>query len=177
MKRPSPTKSAPKQPGTRVKIDWAEAKHDALKGMTYEAIGRKFGVAGRTVKERAVLEDWPTPARLDEAARKIEAMRDAVGNTFTLADAEALLTASHEPDEDGVTEYQRLMSKLCMASMQHFGVAAPIPRSWKEVEIVDKIMRRTLGLDKQGVAPMTQVNVNVLRMDADPVVELSASVG
>jgi hypothetical protein len=177
MKRPPPTKTAPKAPGVRVKADWCAIKEDALKGMQWEALGRKHGLSARTIKERAAVEDWPVPARLERAAREIEALKLAIGDTFSGGETLESLSQRIDLDPDGVEKYKRLVFALCAQGMRHFSVAAPIPKGWREFEILDRIARRAAGLDNEGVANSTLVNVSVLRMDRDPVVEVSATVG
>lgn len=177
MKRPEPTKTTPARPGSKVKIDWCQLKRDALQGTSRAALARKYGVSMRTISEREKREDWPTPARLEKVANQVASMRDAIGDNFSIFnDLEALNTEISKGADDPAA-YITLLQKICKSSLLHFGATVPIPRTWRDAEIADRMARRAYGLDNQQVAQATQINVNVLRMDADPVVEVSDSVG
>jgi hypothetical protein len=136
-------------------VPWDKIKEVAEKGTPLVDVAKLFGISKDSVRMRSQRENWNTPKRVQQKLNKASGMqgRRAAENASLasqLYEAEASQnvtdTATKGLDFDKATKDYRSKGVLKMAKLLDSTIIAP-PRTWKDYDIADKMMRRLLGID------------------------------
>ena len=138
---------------------WSEAEAMAMRGVSYKAIARHFGISHGSVRQRASREDWQTP---DQIARKrskaARLAREGVGEASaetgtggnkgggTLAvwtDRDALLAAAQR----GPKAFGEALAAVARRTLAEGAAAIPVPRTIAELGRWVDILYKTSRLD------------------------------
>ena len=136
-------------------VPWDKIKEVAEKGTPLVDVAKLFGISKDSVRMRSQRENWNTPKRVQQKLNRASGMqsRRAAENASLasqLYDAELSQnvtdTATKGLDFDKATKDYRAKGVLKMAKLLDSTIIAP-PRTWKDYDIADKMMRRLLGID------------------------------
>ena len=136
-------------------VPWDKIKEVAEKGTPLVDVAKLFNISKDSVRMRSQRENWNTPKRVQQKLNKAIGMqgRRAAENaslTDQLYESAASQisadTATKCLDFDTATKDYRTKGVLKMAKLLDATVIAP-PRTWKDYDIADKMMRRLLGID------------------------------
>ena len=145
-----PTNLMPKA----LEVPWDKIKEVAEKGTPLVDVAKLFNISKDAVRMRSARENWNTPKRVQNKLNKavgVQSRRVAENQSIEeqLTDAKTgqLSTASSTMvDFDQATKDYRSKGVLKMARLLDQTIIAP-PRTWKDYDIADKMMRRLLGID------------------------------
>ena len=146
----------------QLNVPWDKIKDAVESGMPMRQVGELFAIKLPTIKARSLREKWSTPKRRSDALKKelsekgnrVAGVQDrmvAINNSLEeqIRDAEdgQISTATSKAvDFDQATKDYRSKGVLKMAKLLDQTIIAP-PRTWKDYDIADKMMRRLLGID------------------------------
>jgi hypothetical protein len=133
-------------------VPWDKIRESCEKGTSLTQVAKLFGIKVDAVRRRSQRENWNTPRRVSGQLDKFAGLHNAkVARNQSVIDQ---LNESKDPQNHLVTatdletiskEYRnKAADKLFKILSQT--IIAP-PRTWKDFDIADKMMRRTLGLD------------------------------
>jgi hypothetical protein len=161
----------------QLNVPWDKIKESVEAGMPVVKVANLFSIKPDTIKQRSLREKWYTPRRKAAALKKeIEEqgnrvpgpqrqmvianaiMEEQMNNRTSAA---SLSSTSSSVDFDTATKDYRSKGVLKMAKILDATVIAP-PRSWKDYDIADKMMRRLLGIDEQEGRSNTIVQLQVV---------------
>lgn len=130
--------------------------------MPMRQVGELFCIKLPTIKARSMREKWSTPKRRSEALKKelsekgnrvagSQGRMVAINNSLEeqirdVEDGQISTATSKVVDFDHATKEYRSKGVLKMAKLLDQTIIAP-PRTWKDYDIADKMMRRLLGID------------------------------
>jgi len=132
-----------------IKADWDAIRQWCEAGNTYQGAAFQFGVKVTTIRSRAKREGWQTPTRTQ---REMSHLQQVVYE----------LTGETEITKPEVSAHETLVAALCHRGLELFADAAPVPRTWKEADLLDRMARRALGIEKPQLAVTPLINVEVL---------------
>jgi hypothetical protein len=150
-------------------VPWDKIKEVVEKGTSLKDAAGLFGISPDAVRTRSNREQWNTPKRLTNKIAKVaklhgnrvaenqsieEQLIDA--KTGKLSPASAALV-----DFDTATKDYRSKGVLKMARLLDQTIIAP-PRTWKDYDIADKMMRRLLGIDDNDGKSNTIVSLQLV---------------
>lgn len=122
---------------------WVHVRDAICAGVDQTLVAHRTGVSERWIESRAARENWLTPAR-----------REAVMKLYQLDDPERLarikddLTiAAAALSAERVLEHRAMVATMASTKMKEGQADIEAPRSWKEMDIADRMARRALGLD------------------------------
>ena len=136
-------------------VPWDKIKEVAEKGTPLVDVAKLFGISKDSVRMRSQRENWNTPKRVQNKLNKATRVQgNRVAENASLAsqlyEAEggqiSTATSSKVVDFDHATKDYRSKGVLKMAKLLDSTIIAP-PRTWKDYDIADKMMRRLLGID------------------------------
>jgi len=167
-----------------LEVPWDEIRKVAEKGTTLVDVAKLFNISKDSVRMRSQRENWNTPKRVQNALNKaIELQSNRTKENQSLAqqlsDAERdqnhPATASKGVDFDQATKDYRNKGVQKMARLLDQTIIAP-PRSWKDFDIADKMMRRLLGIDdnegkSSTIVSLQLVNERLMAQGQDAVIE------
>jgi hypothetical protein len=149
----------------QLNVPWDKIKEACESGMSLSSASKVFDIKIATLKARSLRHQWSTPKRrealLNEKIKAHEEQDNRVaGPQKQLAIANAIreeqlngsepsrkrAAASAPVDFDEATKDYRNKGVQKMAKILDATVIAP-PRTWKDYDIADKMMRRLLGID------------------------------
>ena len=151
-------------------VPWDKIKEVAEKGTPLVDVAKLFNISKDSVRMRSQRENWNTPKRVQQKLNKAIGMqgRRAAENaslTDQLYESAASQisadTATKCLDFDTATKDYRTKGVLKMAKLLDATVIAP-PRTWKDYDIADKMMRRLLGIDDNEGKTNTIVQLQVV---------------
>jgi hypothetical protein len=146
----------------RLNVPWDKIQKSVEDGVPLVKVAELFGIKPATIKQKSYLEKWSTPQRKSKQIKRgIEDLdnRDA-GSQDSRVIANAIQEEQlykraapqnsesryQEVDFDAATKEYRTKGVLKMARLLDGAVLAP-PRTYKDLDIADKMMRRLLGID------------------------------
>jgi hypothetical protein len=164
----------------QLNVPWDKIQEAVESGMSMPAVADLFGIKKDTIRARSLRQQWATPKRKSQVLKKKIQESEEQGNRDTgsqkqLAIANAIMedqllsarggqisTATATPvDFDTATKDYRTKGVLKMAKLLDATVIAP-PRTWKDYDIADKMMRRLLGIDDNEGKSNTIVQLQVV---------------
>jgi hypothetical protein len=157
-------------------VPWDKIKEVAEKGTPLVDVAKLFNISKDSVRMRSARENWNTPKRVQNKLNKavgVQSRRVAENQSIEeqLIDAKTgqISTAtSTAVDFDQATKDYRSKGVLKMARLLDQTIIAP-PRTWKDYDIADKMMRRLLGIDDNEGKSNTIVSLQLVndRLRAD----------
>jgi hypothetical protein len=133
-------------------VPWDKIRESCEKGTPLREVAKLFAISDAAVRMRSNREGWNTPKRVSNRLNKAAGLHnDRVARNQSVAEqleegkAPQNLTTTATDLEGIAKEYRnKAADKLFRILTQT--VIAP-PRTWKDFDIADKMMRRTLGMD------------------------------
>jgi len=152
-----------------LQVPWEKIREAVEKGTSQADVSKLFNISLATIRMRSQRENWNTPRRLSNRLSKVagsqgdKVIANAIraGELYEAEAAQKSTDSSQELDFDQATKLYRTKSVLKMAKLLDGSVIAP-PRTWKDYDIADKIMRRLLGIDDQEGKSNTIVQLQVV---------------
>ena len=164
-------------------IPWDKVRTIVEKGTSLKDAAALFGCSPDAVRTRSNREKWNTPKRLTNKISKVarvhgnrvaentslsEQLKDAEGGQISTASASMV-------DFDQATKDYRGKGVMKMAKLLDQTIIAP-PRTWKDYDIADKMMRRLLGIDdnegkSNTIVSLQLVNDRLMATAQDVVIE------
>jgi len=151
-------------------VPWDKIREVAEKGTPLVDVAKLFNINKDAVRMRSARENWNTPKRVQKKLNKaIEMQGDRVARQAVLSDQlnggedgkNSTLSSTTPLDFDQATKDYRTKGVLKMAKLLDSTVIAP-PRTWKDYDIADKMMRRLLGIDENEGKANTVVQLQVV---------------
>lgn len=135
-------------------VPWDKIREVVEKGTSLKDAAGLFGISPDAVRTRSNREQWNTPKRLTNKIAKVAKLHGnrvaenaSLSEQLTVAECGQKATASASMlDFDHATKEYRTKGVLKMAKLLDQTIIAP-PKTWKDYDIADKIMRRLLGID------------------------------
>lgn len=133
-------------------VPWDKIRESCEKGTPLKEVAKLFNISDAAVRMRSARENWRTPKRLSSQLNRAAGLQnDKVARNQSLAaqldesKSGKNLTITSTDLEALTKEYRhKAADKLFKILTQT--IIAP-PRTWKDFDIADKMMRRTLGMD------------------------------
>lgn len=151
-------------------VPWDKIREVAEKGTPLVDVAKLFNISKDSVRMRSQRENWNTPKRVQNKLSKATGMQSnrAAENAALSAQLYEIEsgqnvadTASKSLDFDKATKDYRTKGVLKMAKLLDSTIIAP-PRTWKDYDIADKMMRRLLGIDDNEGKSNTIVQLQVV---------------
>ena len=151
-------------------VPWDKIREVAEKGTPLVDVAKLFNINKYAVRMRSARENWNTPKRVQKKLNKaIEMQGDRVARQAVLSDQlnggedgkNSTLSSTTPLDFDQATKDYRTKGVLKMAKLLDSTIIAP-PRTWKDYDIADKMMRRLLGIDDNEGKSNTIVQLQVV---------------
>ena len=121
---------------------WAEIKVRHLNAETKEALAEEFGIHPDTIKKRCESEQWPTATNLRKKAESMLAKADAL-------DGQNLEKKIKKEWGDRQEKHRQKMWELLSEKLENMDAEEIKIKSAHDLERVDAVMRRTLGLESE----------------------------
>lgn len=139
-----------------IKADWDAIREWCEAGNTYQGASFQFGVNVSTIRNRAKRERWETPSRTKHELACVQKVIFGLPAT------------SEETGEVGPVakpvgeEHEALIAALCHEGLRLFSEAAPVPRNWKEADLLDRMARRALRLEEKEPPSRNIIDISIL---------------
>ncbi len=158
------SESKPKKTGRPpIKADWPAIREWCEAGHTYQGAAFQFGVNVSTIRNRAKRERWETPSRTKAELACVQKVIYGLQET------------SGDPEEEGPVakpegeKHEALVAALCHRGLELFSEAAPVPRTWKEADLLDRMARRALRLEDREQRRADSLFVDVAILNQGPI--------
>jgi hypothetical protein len=148
--------NAPKESAT----DWTAIETQITSGaMTYPEAAEHFGIPENTIRKRASRKRWRTTQR---TLKRLVTKQVQKQVEKTVASAAIAISASE------IEAHKRKVFDITSKSIAKFRAKAP--KTFRELDSADKIVRRAAGLqdDQTQVGVLLQVNESINAFDAEP---------
>jgi len=155
-------------------VPWDKIREVAEKGTSLVDVAKLFNISKDSVRMRSLRENWNTPQRVKKKLNKVvEEQNNRVAGQHGInaslieqlnereGGQKSPATSTSVADFDQATKDYRSKGVLKMARLLDQTVIAP-PRTWKDYDIADKIMRRLLGIDDEAGKANTIVSLQVV---------------
>jgi hypothetical protein len=162
---------------TRAKLNvpWDKIREAVEKGTPQTEIAALYGIKKDTIRARSQREGWSTPRRLGQALSKVSERHNdkvaglhdnRVARNLSLIDQLNESEAGQKSpatatDLEAISKEYRHKAADKLYKILTQTIIAP-PRTWKDFDIADKMMRRTLGLDDGEAKSNTIVQLQVV---------------
>jgi hypothetical protein len=168
----------------KLDVPWDKIKKSVEEGVPIVKVAELFSIRPGTIKQKSYLEKWSTPKRKSSSLkREIEDRGNRVaGLQGGLVLENKMLeeqlkggeltgnskSKSQEIDFEQATKEYRTKGVLKMARLLDGAILAP-PKTYKDLDIADKMMRRLLGIDDNEGKSNTIVSLQLVndRLRAD----------
>ncbi len=128
---------------------WREIELACVAGMPFPEAEKRFGVKANTIRIYAQRHGWPTPNAVIRRTKELTKLGDPAAN--------ALEKVAASWKEKGEAHRSEVFARTRKAITE--SDIGP-PTNWKDFEIVDKVARRSAGLENNEVVQQTLVNIN-----------------
>jgi len=135
-------------------VDWSAARADLALGLTFEQTAEKHGVSHWALRKRAQREHWVTPVDVSKA------LVSKLSKQAPKASKQATLDALQRTWAEEGESYRRMIVKKLVPLINTAQIDAP--DNARDLETIDKVVRRNLGLDS---GEGTTVNLVVAPQD------------
>jgi predicted transcriptional regulator len=148
-------------------VPWDKIRESCEKGTSQREVAKLFGISEAAVRMRSNRENWNTPKRVQNRLNKVAGLHNSrVAQNQSLIDQlnEAKApqnSVATSTDLDEIAKQYRHKSADKLFKILSQTVIAP-PRTWKDFDIADKMMRRVLGLDDGEAKHNTIVQLQVV---------------
>ena len=152
-----------------LQVPWDKIREAVEKGTTQADVSKLFNISLATIRMRSQRENWNTPKRLSNRLNKVagkqgdRVIANAIraGELYEAESGQKAGGSSRPVDFDQATKDYRTKGVLKLARLLDGSVIAP-PRTWKDYDVADKIMRRLLGIDETDGKTNTVVQLQVV---------------
>jgi hypothetical protein len=165
-------------------VPWDKIRETCEKGTPLAEVSRLFGISNAAIRMRSLRESWNTPKRVEQKLKQVAELqsnkaKENASLATQLYDAEAgqksPATSTGVVDFDQATKDYRSKGVLKMAKLLDSTIIAP-PKTWKDYDIADKVMRRLLGIDdnegkSNTIVSLQLVNDRLLASAPDSIIE------
>jgi hypothetical protein len=133
-------------------VPWDKIRESCEKGATLKDAAALFNIGEAAIRMRSHRESWNTPQRkLNRLNKKAREQNIRVAQGASLADqleegGTLKNLGTTATDLEGIAKEYRNKAADKLFRILTQTVIAP-PRTWKDFDIADKMMRRTLGMD------------------------------
>ena len=151
-------------------VPWDKIQKAVEKGTSMADVARLFSIKECTIRQRSQRHKWQTPKRVkDKLDKAVEMQGNRAAENASVAEQiekarsqKNLGETSTKPlDFDKATKDYRIKGIQKMATLLDQTIIAP-PRSWKDFDVADKMMRRLLGIDESDNKSNTIVQLQVV---------------
>jgi hypothetical protein len=155
-------------------IDWEEVKIAVCeRGLTYKEAAIIYNCTSSAISSRAMNYEWPTKHRRKQMARLENGIKGDTHKVVRIGgksddDSSVRLRSneiSRKESADESEEASSLVISKALDALDLFTVRPP--KDWKEFKLVDDMLRRALGLDKQTSGDQTLIAINLLTNSED----------
>lgn len=156
--------------GKPLDVPWDKIRETCEKGTRLSEVAKLFGISDAAIRMRSNRERWNTPNRVNQRLNQAAEVQNArVAKNLAMESqlksarlAENLsITATGAVDFDKAVKDYRSKGVVKLAKLLDQTIIAP-PRSWKDYDIADKMMRRLLGIDEGENKSNTIVQLQVV---------------
>lgn len=165
-------------------VPWDKIRETCEKGTPLAEVSRLFNISNAAIRMRSLRESWNTPKRVEQKLKQVAELqsnkaKENASLASQLYDAEAgqksPATSTGVVDFDQATKDYRSKGVLKMAKLLDSTIIAP-PKTWKDYDIADKMMRRLLGIDdnegkSNTIVSLQLVNDRLLATSPDSIIE------
>ncbi len=150
-------------PRPKVDAQWEEIRNAYLLGESSSSLASRFKVNPSTLRSRAKRENWTTPRNVSKQLqqRNTQIRAQKLRGDITKEEADRALAAIDETGRSIVE--QQDAHKAAVAAMMRKQITKaklPVIKSYKDLEVADRVMRRTLDMDVD--RQDTIINVGIL---------------
>ena len=131
-------------------------------GVSSVEIGKVIGCLPATVRQRAHRYGWVGPKNIREKSKELALSMGVPAETGRLEQAAA--TIEQIADRHRSTMASKVAEKAARAAEK-----LPPPKTWKDLDVADKLVRRSTGLDSDQPPPVVNIGVlggGVIDLDA-----------
>lgn len=166
--------------GEPLNVPWDKIRAAVEKGTGLRDVANLFGIKYDTVRIRSNREKWDTPKRIARRLNSLEKIHEdkvagsqscrdqliRVGETSAAAikpkgsATQQLVDTTPKDVGELAADYQKMAAEKLHRIITQTVIAPP--RNWKDFDIADKMMRRTLGLDNNDGKAATVVQLQVV---------------
>jgi hypothetical protein len=121
-------------------------------GLGYSEAGRKFGIEPHAIMGKAKRNNWPLPSMIQKRAEELQKARYKAREHYkpyeeTRNGNEEVIQAVAETWAEKAERHRSLAFDLAHNSLKTAAKAPPPVESWRDVDFLDRIGRRSAGLD------------------------------
>lgn len=162
------------------KVPWHLIKDGYLLGESSRELADRYGVPSGTIRSKASREDWPSPTNIRKKLReRVNSLRaQQVRGEISPKECEETIS-DVVSISDNIDQMQREHAQLLHDKLSTQVKKAKLPtiKSYSELDTADKIMRRTLDMDKEQSNAIVQVGVlgGATPVGEAPVVEVKVT--
>lgn len=136
-------------------INWPVLQVEFSHGVSIPELARKYGISEGTIKARSARHKWML-TRPEEVKQAVAAQQSCSATGLQLALKQGALNAGTTLAERGQAYASRVFDKV--SRLVESAEIAP-PKNFKDLEIADKIARRSAGLDTAEMAVNTVIGI------------------
>jgi hypothetical protein len=129
---------------------WEAIEKAVCAGMGFSEAARVFGVLSpHTIIMRSRAQHWPVPSRVQERARLLQESlqsRSEAAQERRNGNEEVIQTVAETWAEKGEM-HRQLAFQIATSELKKVAHAPPLVESWRDVDFLDRIGRRSAGLD------------------------------
>jgi hypothetical protein len=150
-----------------LEVPWDKIRESCEKGTPLKEVAKLFGISDAAVRMRSNRENWNTPKRVQNKLNKAAGLHNGrVARNQSLVDQLAESESGKNltittTDLEAITKEYRHKAADKLFKILTQTIIAP-PRTWKDFDIADKMMRRTLGMDDGEAKSNTIVQLQVV---------------
>lgn len=141
---------------------WLHVRDAVCAGVDMTLVSSRTGVAESWIQARAKKEQWLTPERRQQVIdqyqlndpEKLARIKDDLSLAAAALSAERVLT------------HRSFMAELATTKLKEGQADLVAPRTWKEVDIADRVARRAFGLED---GPQTSNIIQIGSLDSSAV--------
>ena len=160
-----------------LKVPWEKIRASVENGLPMKEAAKAFEIGYATIRQRSNRESWKTPKRLGDKLKRAErAHRVKVAGVQGHRDEDqteslglsSVATSTATNLETLAKDYRNKAAEKLYRAIS--GTIIAPPRTWKDFDTADRMMRRTLGMDENEGKTNTIVQLQVVneRLRVDP---------
>jgi hypothetical protein len=144
---------------------WEAIEKAVCAGMGFSEAARVFGVLSpHTIIMRSRAQHWPVPSRVQERARllqeSLQSRSEAVQERRN-GNEKAIEAAAQSWAERGEM-HRQLAFQIATSELKKVAHAPPLVESWRDVDFLDRIGRRSAGLDDSERSPNINIGMQLI---------------
>ena len=121
-------------------------------GLGYSEAGRKFGIEPHAIMGKARRNNWPLPSMIQKRAEALQKARYKAAERYKPYEEarngnEKVIEAVAESWAEKGEAHRALAFQIATSELKKVAGAPPPVDSWRDVDVLDRIGRRSCGLD------------------------------